>query len=121
MINEKYVPGVPLYRQEQELSRLGVGLSRQTLANWTLEATERYLARIMTTAGAFSQGHHQADETTVQVLQEAGARLDTIVHVALPHRTGRPPIVLFDYQQTRSGQHPVEFLSGFSGYRRWTA
>src|SRR5690606_34590769 len=46
VINEKYVQGVPLYRQEQELRRLGVGLSRQTLANWTLEATERHLALV---------------------------------------------------------------------------
>jgi hypothetical protein len=34
------------------------------------------------------------------------------------YRTGRegPPIVLYDYQQTRAGSHPREFLSGFKGY-----
>lgn len=49
--------------------------------------------------------------------QEAGRQAQTPSYMWL-YRTGRdgPPIVLFDYQQTRSGQHPVEFLSGFSGY-----
>ncbi|NLN19483.1 MAG: transposase [Firmicutes bacterium] len=46
VIHNKYVQGIPLYRQEQEFSRLGVGLSRQTLANWTLKATERHLVPI---------------------------------------------------------------------------
>jgi hypothetical protein len=27
-----------------------------------------------------------------------------------------PPIVLYEYQATRSGEHPMKFLSGFSGY-----
>lgn len=119
VINEKYVQGVPLYRQEQELRRLGVGLSRQTLANWTLEATERHLALV------YDHLHRellkwdilQADETTVQVLQEPDRAAQTPSYMWL-YRTGRdgPPIVLFDYEETRSGQHPVEFLSGFSGY-----
>jgi transposase len=32
IMNQKYVEGLPLYRQEQQFSRLGVSLSRQTLA-----------------------------------------------------------------------------------------
>uniref|UniRef100_UPI000E09153D IS66 family transposase n=1 Tax=Desulfotruncus alcoholivorax TaxID=265477 RepID=UPI000E09153D len=34
------------------------------------------------------------------------------------YRTGRedPPIILYDYQRTRSGEHPRKFLDGFKGY-----
>jgi len=37
IMSQKYVEGMPLYRQEQHLARLGVDLSRQTLANWMLK------------------------------------------------------------------------------------
>jgi len=32
--HQKYVLALPLYRQEQEFKRLGISLSRQTMANW---------------------------------------------------------------------------------------
>ncbi|CCQ95175.1 hypothetical protein CULT_2330009 [[Clostridium] ultunense Esp] len=34
VMTQKYVYAQPLYRQEKHLERLGVPLSRQTLANW---------------------------------------------------------------------------------------
>lgn len=36
VMSQKFADGLPLYRQEQQLTRLGIQLSRQTLANWTL-------------------------------------------------------------------------------------
>ena len=41
---QKYVEAVPLYRQEQSWSRLGVELSRQTMANWVVQGADRWLA-----------------------------------------------------------------------------
>ncbi|WP_042228106.1 IS66 family transposase, partial [Paenibacillus popilliae] len=34
------------------------------------------------------------------------------------YRTGRgePSVVLYDYQRTRGGEHPRDFLEGFKGY-----
>ncbi|NLN19484.1 MAG: transposase [Firmicutes bacterium] len=51
------------------------------------------------------------------MLGELGRAVETHSYMWL-YRSERdgPPIVLFDYQQTRSGKHPAEFLSGFSGY-----
>jgi len=43
IMNQKYVLGLPLYRQEQELARLGIELSRQTLANWMLYGANHWL------------------------------------------------------------------------------
>lgn len=119
VIDAKFVDGMPLYRQEQKWSRLGVQLSRQTLSNWTLEAAERNLAPIyerMRFKLLRSDIVH-ADETTVQVLHEPGRESETKSYMWL-YRTGGndPPIVLFDYQQTRAAEHPKTFLSGFSGY-----
>ncbi len=43
---QKFVMGSPLYRQEQELRRQGIPLSRQTMSNWLLWSTEHLLAPV---------------------------------------------------------------------------
>ncbi|WP_304411820.1 IS66 family transposase, partial [Faecalibaculum rodentium] len=37
VMNAKYVNAVPLYRQEQEFFRYGLHISRQNMANWTIQ------------------------------------------------------------------------------------
>ena len=37
---QKFVMASPLYRQEQELNRSGIQLSRQTMSNWILRAAD---------------------------------------------------------------------------------
>jgi len=115
---EKFVQGTPLYRQEAALARMGVTLSRQTLSNWTLRAAtwlERIYARLKEQLLARDIAH--ADETTLQVLKEAGRSAQSTSYMWL-YRSGRdgPPIVLFDYQTSRAGTHPAAFVKGFSGY-----
>jgi transposase len=119
IMSQKYVEGMPLYRQEQQFARLGVELSRQTMANWMLQGADRWLARL------YERMHEHllkrdilhADETTLQVLREPGRAAETSSYIWL-YRTGRegPPIVLFDYQSTRASKHPRQFLTGFKGY-----
>ena len=46
IMTQKFVMGSPLYRQEQELNRKDIKLSRQTMSNWILKATEDYLAPV---------------------------------------------------------------------------
>ena len=46
LMTQKFVMGSPLYRQEQELKRQGVPLSRQTMSNWILRAAEDYLTPV---------------------------------------------------------------------------
>ena len=43
IMSQKYVKGMPLYRQEQYLARFGIELSRQTLANWMVKGSELWL------------------------------------------------------------------------------
>jgi transposase len=115
---QKFVEGLPLYRQEAAFSRLGVSLSRQTMANWMLVGAEwlkPLYVRMKT--HLLQRDTAQADETTLQVLQEAGRAAQTESYLWL-YRSGRdgPPIVLFEYQPTRAAQHPRTFLNGFRGY-----
>jgi transposase len=119
IMNSKYTDGLPLYRQEQQFSRLGVDLSRQTMANWVIQGADRWLAPLYDRLyqHLLKRDILQADETTLQVLREEGRPAKTKSYMWL-YRTGRepPPIVLFDYKTTRSGKHPKRFLSGFAGY-----
>ena len=114
----KFVEGVPLYRQEQHYARMGIDLSRGVLSNWMLKGSE-WLELIY---GRLKQKllEHEvlhADETTLQVLKEPGRPAESKSFMWL-YRTGcvGPPIVLFEYQPTRSGEHPRRFLTGFKGY-----
>lgn len=116
---QKFMYGVPLYRQEQNWKQLDVEISRQTMANWLILASIRWLAIL------FERMHQLllqreilcADETTLQVLHEPGRAADTKSYIWL-YRTGRdgPPIVLYEYQTTRARKHPERFLTGFKGY-----
>ncbi len=119
VMTEKFVKGLPLYRQEQDWNRMGVEISRQTMANWMIQSSDRWLRLI------YERMHEyllkgdilHADETTLQVLHESGRPADSTSYMWL-YRTGRegPPIVLYDYQTTRAGKHPKKFLEGFKGY-----
>jgi transposase len=115
---QKFVEGLPLYRQEAALSRLGFHLSRQTLANWMLVGAD-WLKPLYARMKAYllTRDIAHADETTLQVLKEAGRAAQTESYLWL-YRSGRdgPPIVLFEYQPTRAAQHPRAFLQGFCGY-----
>lgn len=116
---EKYLNAMPLYRQEQQFARLGVELSRQTLSNWVVKGATDWLGLIygQLRTHLLAQSVLHADETTLQVLREDGRAAETPSYLWL-YRTGRdsPPIVLYDYQKTRGGEHPRDFLTGFHGH-----
>jgi hypothetical protein len=115
----KYIDGLPLYRQEQSLSRLGIDISRQTMANWMIQGAERWLFPLYERMHELilKQEILHADETTLQVLHEPGRAATSKSYLWL-YRTGqtRSPIVLYDYQTTRASKHPCRFLNGFKGY-----
>jgi transposase len=119
IMSQKYVESMPLYRQEQQFVRLGLALSRQTMANWMIYGADKWLSLLYHRMHEFllKQDILHADETTLQVLREPGRAAETSSYLWL-YRTGRegPPIIVYDYQKTRGGEHPRKFLSGFSGY-----
>ncbi len=119
IINGKYVNAVPLYRLEKEFERYNLNISRQDMANWTIQCADRYLAILYDYLHERIYDYHvlQADETPVLVNKDgrtAGSKSYMWVY-----RTGRmyqdKQIVLYDYQQTRNTSHPREFLKNFKG------
>lgn len=119
VMTQKYVDGLPLYRQEKQFQRMGIRLSRQTVANWILYGANQWLHVL------YQRMHQQlltqnilhADETTLQVLHEPG-RVATSNSYMWVYRSGREgvPVVLYDYQPSRAGEHAKKFLKGFQGY-----
>ena len=119
VMNAKYVNAVPLYRQEQEFERYGLHISRQNMANWTIQCADRYLAVLYDYLHKKMYGCHvlQADETPVLVNKDgrgAGSKSYMWVYRTGQMYTGRQ-IVLCEYQKTRNASHPREFLKDFSG------
>lgn len=119
IMDQKYGLGLPIYRQQQQFSRFGIELSRQTLANWVIYAAEIWLTAIYDRMHELLLQRNilHADETTLQVLHEPGRSAQNKSYVWL-YRTGReaPHIILYEYQETRAGKHPQNFLAGFKGY-----
>lgn len=119
IMTQKYVEGLPLYRQEKQFNRLGVNLSRQTFANWMIIGADRWLSAVYNRMHILLQTLDilHADETTLQVLNEPDRPATSKSYLWL-YRTGRvgPHIILYDYQQTRAGENPKNFLNDFKGY-----
>lgn len=120
MMTQKFVMGSPLYRQEQEMKQNGILLSRQTMSNWLLKATEDWLAPIYHVLHEMLVQHDvlHADETTLQVLREPGKTAQSKSYMWLYRTSGdaNHPIVLYDYKPDRRAKRPAEFLKGFAGY-----
>ena len=102
------------------MNRKGIQLSRQTMSNWILRATEDYLVPV------YQRLHEEllkrevlhADETTLQVLHEPGKAPQSDSFMWLYRTSGDTdkPIVLYEYQPGRGAKHPREFLAGYKGY-----
>lgn len=120
IMTQKFVMHSPLYRQAQELQRGGIKLSRQTMSNWVLHASEDWLKPL------YDELHRRlvksavlhADETTLQVLQEPGKKAQSKSYMWLYRTSGDTdkPIVLYEYTPNRKPENAEKFLAGFHGY-----
>ena len=117
---QKYVMYSPLYRLEQEFDRQGLKLSRQTMSNWLLKATEDWLQPIYDVLHQklCKEKVLHGDETTLQVLHEKGKSATSKSYMWLyrTSETAEAPIVLYDYQPNRKAENAEQFLEGFSGW-----
>ncbi|KAB7619397.1 IS66 family transposase, partial [Alkalilimnicola sp. S0819] len=113
----KYADGLPLYRQEKTFGRMGVELSRNTLARWMLGAGALITPLIEQLRAQLRNAPLiHMDETTVQVNTEPGRRASSPSYMWVSR--GGPPkqqVVLFDYDPSRAGAVPRRLLEGFGG------
>jgi len=117
---QKYVNGMPLYRQEKEWKQLGLALSRATMANWIIRCSQDWLMPVVERLRQelLKRDVIHCDETPVQVLKEEGKKPQSKSYMWL-YRSGadgEPPIVLYDYKPSRSGSNAANYLKGFHGY-----
>lgn len=78
-MSQKYVDSQPLYRQEQQFARLGLALSRQTLANWMIYGSEQWLSLLTERMRAhlLEKDILQLPTNDLQVLREPGKAVST--------------------------------------------
>ena len=120
VIVQKYVMCSPLYRLEQEMRRMGVQLSRQTMSQWLTNACDAYLAPIYALLKKRVQAADvcHADETPLQVLHEPNCAPQQKSSMWLV-RTGKyavHPAIVYEYHETRKAEHPKTFFRDFKGY-----
>ena len=113
----KYADGLPLHRQERQFARLGIGLSRATMANWMVKLGGTQVVPIVNLLAdqLLASPVIHMDETRLQVLKSAKA--PTADHWMWARCAGPPGrrVVLFDYDPSRGGQVPKRLLAGFDG------
>ncbi|MDD5248497.1 MAG: IS66 family transposase [Rhodocyclaceae bacterium] len=114
----KFMDHLPLYRLEGIAARGGVTLARSTLAEWVgrlgvaLNPLAQRLAELLRQRTIL-----HADETPVRQLDPGSGKTHRAYLWAYRSNvldTG-PPIVVFDYQTSRAGEHARNFLGGWQG------
>ena len=118
LLTTKYVDGLPLARFEKVLARHDVAVPRQTLARWVIGASGALqpLHNLMRDT-LFEAPFIHMDETVVQVLKEKGKSPASQSYMWV--QTGGPPgkpVVIYDYDPSRSGEVPARLLLGYEGY-----
>ena len=119
IFNGKFVNSIPFYRIEQEFERNDVHISRQDMANWTVNIATRYLMPFCERMKYHLLQMHvnQCDETPVQVIEDQ-TRPNSKSYMWV-HRSGElytdKQIVLYEYQKGRDHHIPLEYYADFKG------
>lgn len=116
ILKDKFVLGLPFYRQEQELKRSGILISRASMAGWTITVYQLYLGYLVQYIHRelVKRKFLMMDETPIQVLKEPDKRPQSKSYVWLLRsgEDGLPPLLLYRYSPNRDGDNAVEMLDG---------
>lgn len=114
----KFCDALPLYRQEQQFARLGVAVSRRTMADWMLAVAGACRPLLAALDDQLRSGPVlQIDETTVQVLNEPGRANATRSYVWVA--CGGPPaapVVIYRYEPSRAARVAADIIGDYQGY-----
>jgi transposase len=114
----KYADGLPLYRQEAIFARQDIEVSREVMAGWMgavgfeLTTLHAYMmAQLLKGERLF------ADETVLPTLSPGNGKvlhnyLWAYVKDDRPFGAGDPPIVVYQFEDGRSGDRPKRHLAG---------
>lgn len=115
MVN-KFMYGLPYYRQADVMFDKGLKISRQDICNFQIRATEILrpmydylkLNLLNNTAHVIN-----ADETTLKVIETGKSKCYAWVYCTSFYDY---PIYIYEYCKTRSRENIIDFLQGYEGY-----
>jgi transposase len=116
---EKFEDAMPLERQVKKYKqRFGVEFTTTTFSNWMIKASELRLQPLIDKLSAIqiNSGYIQADETTLQVLNEKGKTAKQKSYIWLTTSIDKYPIVLMKYSSNRNEKTAESLFNGFTGY-----
>lgn len=128
IMNSKFVNAIPFNRLENEFECNGLRISRQTMANWTVLVSGKYLMAMVERLKEeqMKETVLQCDETPVQVIHDndpndpddkkgaAGHKNYMWVHRSGEFNTDRPSVI-FEYLRGRAHTGPLEYYRDFHG------
>jgi len=121
IVTQKFEDHLPLHRQAKIFSkRFGVKFNSTTLSDWVIKAYNIAIAPLLylMQSELNKSDYIQADETTLQVLNEKGkkAKSKSYIWVRVSNQN-RKPMVLMDYYSSRAMKNANELFEGFNkGY-----
>ncbi len=116
IVIDKYVDHLPLYRQIQRFERGGLKLPYSTLTNWVGSTCRliRPLYEALKTEVLNSHYLH-ADETPIKVMDK-DKKGQTHRGYFWMYQNSLEKLVLFDYQEGRGREGPMNVLENFRGF-----
>jgi hypothetical protein len=115
MVIDKYVYGMPLHRQIDKYSRMGVRIPASTASDWMLKGWKQLvplweLLKLL----VINQKYLQADESPIKVLDR---NHKNGVHQGYMWVYNAPSdnLVLYDYRKGRDSSGPTQMLEHYSG------
>ena len=113
---DKYVDHLPLHRQMQRFERSGVKLAYATLTGWVTES-----AKLITPLyealkkEVLKSNYLHVDETPIKVLDKEKSGTSHRGYYWV-YQNSLDKLVVFDYQEGRGREGPIEILKDFTGY-----
>ena len=121
VVINKYLDGLPLYRQSAILAREGIEIERATLADWVGHAAW-WVTPLAELIGAhvLAAPIIHTDDTPIAVLAPGNGktrtgRLWTYVVDERPWQGGRAPAAYYRFSPDRRGERPRDHLARFRG------
>ena len=121
VVTQKFVSGLPFYRQEQMMVSNGIPLTRNILTSWCMKVFENQLAPLcdLIKGELLTNNHYiHADETRIEVLNSEGCKKpkQAYMWVYTTTKWNSKSIRFFEYANGRGGKFPKEFLKDYQGY-----
>ena len=118
----KFSDALPFYRQERLFGRIGIEISRQTMSNWMIKASSAMAEFIkLLEEWVLSSQLLNMDETTLQVLHEAGKPVQSKSYMwirvgnRIDENGNERKIILFNYFRDRKKKRVAALTEGYKG------